>query len=52
MQGIASDTTFDMPDVWRPDRRLEYSSMEVHLFRKPPPVATAGELLDTAPDDD
>jgi 16S rRNA (guanine966-N2)-methyltransferase len=30
----ASGTNFEMPPVWRPDRRLEYSSMEVHLFRK------------------
>ena len=30
----AAGTTFDVPTVWRPDRRLEYSSMEVHLFRK------------------
>lgn len=30
----ASETAFEIPPVWRPDRRLEYSSMEVHLFRK------------------
>jgi 16S rRNA (guanine966-N2)-methyltransferase len=30
----ASDTSFEMPPAWQPDRRLEYSSMEVHLFRK------------------
>jgi 16S rRNA (guanine966-N2)-methyltransferase len=30
----AAETTFDVPPVWQPDRRLEYSSMEVHLFRK------------------
>jgi 16S rRNA (guanine966-N2)-methyltransferase len=30
----AADTTFDVPPAWRPDRQLEYSSMEVHLFRK------------------
>ena len=48
----AAKTTFEMPPLWQPDRRLDYSSMEVHLFRKPPPVSTAGELLDAAPDDD
>jgi hypothetical protein len=25
-----------MPPAWHPDRRLDYSSMEVHLFRKLP----------------
>jgi len=30
----ASDTAFEVPRLWQPDRRLEYSSMEVHLFRK------------------
>ena len=30
----AAHTTFDVPPVWQPDRRLEYSSMEVYLFRK------------------
>ncbi len=30
----ASDTSFEMPPAWQPGRRLEYSSMEVHLFRK------------------
>ncbi len=30
----ASDTKFDVPVVWCPDRQLNYSSMEVHLFRK------------------
>jgi len=30
----AAETTFDVPPVWQPDRRLEYSSMEVQLFRK------------------
>jgi hypothetical protein len=30
----ASDTSFEMPPAWHPDRRIEYSSMEVHLFRK------------------
>jgi len=30
----AVKTIFEMPAAWQPDRRLEYSSMEVHLFRK------------------
>jgi 16S rRNA (guanine966-N2)-methyltransferase len=30
----ASGTSFEVPPAWHPDRRLEYSSMEVHLFRK------------------
>ncbi len=30
----ATGTTFEVPPVWHADRRLEYSSMEVHLFRK------------------
>lgn len=34
----ASKTAFEVPAVWHPDRRLDYSSMEVHLFRKQPPV--------------
>src|SRR5262249_2804826 len=32
----ASGTTFEVPPAWHPDRRLDYSSMEVHLFRKSP----------------
>jgi len=32
----ASETSFEVPPVWRPERRLDYSSMEVHLFRKAP----------------
>jgi hypothetical protein len=32
----ASETSFDVPSVWQPERRLDYSSMEVHLFRKAP----------------
>jgi 16S rRNA (guanine966-N2)-methyltransferase len=35
----ASKTTFEVPAVWCPDRRLEFSSMEVHLFRKQLPSA-------------
>src|SRR5579872_6224852 len=34
----ATDTVFEMPAIWQPDRRLEFSSMEVHLFRKAPAV--------------
>jgi hypothetical protein len=30
----ATKTVFEMPAAWQIDRRLEYSSMEVHLFRK------------------
>jgi 16S rRNA (guanine966-N2)-methyltransferase len=30
----ARGTRFEMPPAWHPDRRLDYSSMEVHLFRK------------------
>ncbi|MBI3865142.1 MAG: 16S rRNA (guanine(966)-N(2))-methyltransferase RsmD [Planctomycetia bacterium] len=30
----AAGATFDMPDVWAPERMLNYSSMDVHLFRK------------------
>jgi 16S rRNA (guanine966-N2)-methyltransferase len=30
----ASETAFEVPPEWRPDRRLNYSSMDVHLFRK------------------
>jgi hypothetical protein len=32
----ASKTAFEVPAVWHPDRRLDFSSMEVHLFRKQP----------------
>jgi 16S rRNA (guanine966-N2)-methyltransferase len=32
----AAGTAFEVPAVWQVDRRLEYSSMEVHLFRKSP----------------
>jgi 16S rRNA (guanine966-N2)-methyltransferase len=28
------DTQFDMPDVWQREKFLDYSSMEVHLFRR------------------
>lgn len=38
----ASDTTFDVPAVWHPDRRLNYSSMDVHLFRKQRPLLAVG----------
>ncbi len=36
----ASETAFEVPPEWHPDRRLNYSSMDVHLFRKqlPPPI--------------
>lgn len=30
----ASNTTFDVPPAWQLDRNLQYSSMQVHLFRK------------------
>lgn len=30
----ARQTAFDIPDVWRPDRLLNFSSMDVHLFRR------------------
>jgi 16S rRNA (guanine966-N2)-methyltransferase len=30
----AAKTTLEIPPVWQAERRLEYSSMEVHLFRK------------------
>jgi 16S rRNA (guanine966-N2)-methyltransferase len=30
----AAKTAFEIPAVWQPERRLDYSSMEVHLFRK------------------
>jgi 16S rRNA (guanine966-N2)-methyltransferase len=30
----ASETQFEVPPAWQPDRRLNYSSMDVHLFRK------------------
>jgi 16S rRNA (guanine966-N2)-methyltransferase len=30
------DTEFDMPACWRLETRLDYSSMQVHLFRKEP----------------
>jgi len=32
----AAKTTFEIPPVWQSERRLDYSSMEVHLFRKSP----------------
>jgi 16S rRNA G966 N2-methylase RsmD len=32
----ATETTFDMPPVWQPEQQLNYSSMDVHLFRKQP----------------
>jgi len=32
----ASGTRFEVPPVWGLDRRLDYSSMQVHLFRKVP----------------
>lgn len=43
----AADTVFEMPAAWQPDRRLEFSSMEVHLFRKVPP-APASEASPTS----
>jgi 16S rRNA (guanine966-N2)-methyltransferase len=36
----AARSTFDVPPAWSLDRRLAYSSMEVHLFRKAPAVET------------
>lgn len=33
------DTQFDMPDVWQLEKFLDYSSMEVHLFRRAASVA-------------
>lgn len=30
----AKDTQFDMPDVWQREKYLDYSSMEIHLFRR------------------
>lgn len=46
----ASKTRFEVPAVWQPDRRLDYSSMEVHLFRKrpqPPPDADTDPETET-----
>jgi len=44
----ASGTRFEVPAVWRPERQLDYSSMEVHLFRKA--VSAVGQA-DTSGDD-
>src|SRR5262249_10508687 len=30
----ANETAFEVPPAWHPDRLLNYSSMDVHLFRK------------------
>ncbi len=32
-------TRFEIPPVWGVERQLDYSSMEVHLFRKRPTIA-------------
>ena len=42
----ASRTEFEVPPAWQPDRRLDYSSMEVHLFRKS--LSTASLSTDPA----
>jgi 16S rRNA (guanine966-N2)-methyltransferase len=41
-------TQFSMPEAWEQDEVLEYSSMEVHLFRKSvtPPAPTPDDLAD------
>jgi 16S rRNA (guanine966-N2)-methyltransferase len=38
----ANGTKFEIPPVWRVDRRLDYSSMQVHLFRKEPVFGNTG----------
>jgi 16S rRNA (guanine966-N2)-methyltransferase len=49
-------TKFAMPEAWEPVELLDYSSMEVHLFRKAatPPAPTGGDIPDEVeePDDD
>ncbi|MBI5761083.1 MAG: 16S rRNA (guanine(966)-N(2))-methyltransferase RsmD [Planctomycetales bacterium] len=42
------DTQFDMPEVWQLERFLDYSSMEVHLFRRAAAVAESSteELIE------
>lgn len=37
----AKDTQFNMPVVWQLEKYLDYSSMEVHLFRRAAPIAAA-----------
>jgi len=39
----ASGTEFDVPAVWQLEQRLNYSSMDVHLFRKSAPLAESAE---------
>ena len=46
-----SRAEFRLPDVWQLDRKLEYSRMEVHWFRKQA-QSTNGELLDGVLADD
>lgn len=57
----ARQTLFDVPHVWQPDRTLNFSSMDIHLFRREaaesdtaaeelvgevPPETTEGEIPD------
>jgi 16S rRNA (guanine966-N2)-methyltransferase len=56
------DTRFHMPIVWRSEKSLDYSSMEVHLFRRAAPspssraedqpVVTSEANFDAAADND
>ncbi len=42
----ASKSVFEMPAFWQPDRRLEFSSMEVHLYRKRTVTNTSQQPFD------
>jgi 16S rRNA (guanine966-N2)-methyltransferase len=44
----AAGSSFEIPPAWELDRRLGYSSMDVHLFRKPLPGVGDEETADGA----
>jgi hypothetical protein len=46
-----SGAEFQLPEVWQLERKLDYSRMEVHWFRKQAQPATV-ELLEEATADD
>jgi 16S rRNA (guanine966-N2)-methyltransferase len=45
----ARKTEFEMPPAWELERLLEFSTMEVHLFRKSAPAAEALDAADSIP---